>query len=183
MLDEILADVDERFERTFESLRRDTSKLRTGRAHPSLLDGIRIDYYGTPTPLSQLANVSVVDARLLQIKPWERTVCSAIEKAIQQSDLGLTPNNRGDLILLPVPALTGERRRELVKVLKNEGEKAKISMRQGRRDALDLIDLIEDMSDDDLDRGRKAVQDRVDAIIRRVDAYTAEKEIEITAGP
>jgi ribosome recycling factor len=183
MIDEILEDADDHFERAFESFRRDAAKLRTGRAHPSLLDGVRIEYYGTPTPLSQVANVSVVDARLLQIKPWERQLCPMIEKAILQSDLGLTPNNRGDVILLPVPALTGDRRRELVRVLKAEAEKAKVSVRQGRRDALDLIDTIEDMSEDDLNRGRKAVQDKVDAAIKRIDTYTTEKEAEITAGP
>lgn len=183
MIDEILADADDHFDKSFDAFRREAAKLRTGRAHPSLLDGVRIEYYGTPTPLSQVANVSVVDARLLQIKPWERNLCNVIEKAILQSDLGLTPNNRGDLVLLPVPALTGERRRELVKILKAEGEKAKVSMRNGRRDALDLIDTIEDMSEDDLNRGRKAVQDHLDAAIKRIDVYVSEKETEITAGP
>jgi len=183
MLDEIIAEADEHFEKAFDAFRKEASKLRTGRAHPSLLDGLRIDYYGTSTPLNQVANVAVVDARLLQIKPWERTLCNTIEKTILQSDLGLTPSNRGDVILLPVPALTGERRKELVKVLKAEAEKAKVSMRQGRRDALDLIDAIDDMSDDDLDRARKTVQDHIDGAIRRIDAYAAEKEAEIVAGP
>lgn len=183
MIDEILAVADDHFEKALEALRREAAKLRTARAHPSLLDSLRVDYYGTPTPLNQLANVSAVDARLLQIKPWERKMCAIIEKAILQSDLGLTPSNRGDVILLPIPALTGERRRELVKVLKAEAEKAKVSMRAGRRDALDLIDAIEDQGEDELDRARKAVQDRVDAAIKRVDAFVADKEAEITAGP
>ncbi len=183
MLEEIIAEADDHIEKAFESFRKEAAKLRTGRAHPGLLDGIRIEYYGSSTPLHQIANVSAVDARLLQVKPWERNLCNTIEKAILQSDLGLTPSNRGDVVLLPVPALTGERRKELVKVLKVEAEKAKVSVRQGRRDALDLIDAIEDMGDDDLDRARKTVQDHIDTAIKRIDAFTAEKEAEIVAGP
>ena len=183
MLEEIIADADDHLEKAFEAFRKEAAKLRTGRAHPGLLDGIRIEYYGNSTPLQQVANIAAVDARLLQIKPWERNLCNTIEKAILQSDLGLTPSNRGDVVLLPVPALTGERRRELVKVLKVEAEKAKVSVRQGRRDALDLIDAIDDMGDDDLDRARKTVQDRIDAAIKRIDSYTVEKEAEIAAGP
>jgi ribosome recycling factor len=183
MMDEILLELEEHLTRAFDVFRREAAKLRTGRAHPSLLDGLRVEYYGTPTPLTQLANVNAVDARLLQIKPWERKMVNIIEKAILQSDLGLTPSNRGDVILLPIPALTGERRRELVKILKAEAEKAKVSMRQGRRDALDLIDAIDDQSEDDLNRARKTVQDRLDAEIRAVDAFVLEKEAEITAGP
>ncbi len=183
MLEEIIAEADDHLEKAFEAFRKEAAKLRTGRAHPGLLDGIRIEYYGNSTPLQQVANIAAVDARLLQIKPWERNLCNTIEKAILQSDLGLTPSNRGDVVLLPVPALTGERRRELVKVLKVEAEKAKVSVRQGRRDALDLIDAIDDMGDDDLDRARKTVQDRIDAAIKRIDSYTVEKEAEIAAGP
>ena len=183
MMEEILAEADDHFERSLEAFRREAGKLRTSRAHPSLLDNLRVDYYGSATPLSQLANITVVDSRLLQIKPWERSMCNTIEKAIQQSDLGLNPNNRGDLLLLPVPALTGERRLALVKVLKAEGEKAKVSISQGRRDALDLLDAIEDESEDEINRYKKVVQDKVDAAIRRLDAYVVEKEAEITAGP
>ncbi len=183
MIDEILADASEHYDKAIEAFRRETGKLRTGRATPSLLDGVRVEYYGTPTPLSQVASISVVDARLLQVKPWERNLVGAIEKAIQISDLGLTPNNRGDVVLVPIPALTGDRRREMVKLLKAEGENAKRSIRAGRRDALDMLDALDNISEDDVHRAKKSAQDAVDIAVKRVDTMVDDKEAEILKGP
>ncbi|MCO4760400.1 MAG: ribosome recycling factor [Myxococcales bacterium] len=183
MIDEILQDAEEHYAHAIEAFRREANKLRTGRASPTLLDSVRVDYYGTATPLNQAANVTVVDARLLQVKPWDRKMVAAIEKAIMISDLGLTPSNRGEVVLVPIPALTGERRREMVKILKSEAEKAKMSIRSGRRDAIDLLDTIENLSEDDLHRAKKDVQDGVDAAVKRVDAAAGEKEAEILKGP
>lgn len=183
MIQEILESSQEHFDKAIEAFRRECSKLRTGRANPALLDGIRVEYYGAVTPLSQVASVTVTDSRLLTIKPWERNLVSAIEKAILASDLGLTPNNRGDVVLIPIPALTGERRRELVKVLKREAESAKVSVRNGRRESLDMLEAIDDVSEDEVHRAKKKLQDLVDAASKRVDEVAATKEKEILEGP
>ena len=183
MMDEILAEAEEHFNLAIEAFRREASKLRTGRASPSLLDGVRVEYYGSATPLTQVANVTVVDARLLQVKPWDSKMVAAIEKSILTSDLGLTPSNRGDVVLVPIPALTGDRRREMVKILRAEAERAKVSIRAGRRDAMDMLDAMDDVSEDDVHRAKKAVQDRVDAAVKRVDSHAHEKEAEILKGP
>lgn len=183
MIDEILLEAEEHFDHAIEAFRRESSKLRTGRASPSLLEGVRVDYYGSATPLNQAANVTVVDARLLQVKPWDTKMVAAIEKAILTSDLGLTPSNRGDVVLVPIPALTGDRRREMVRLLKAEAERAKVSIRAGRRDAIDMIGAIDDVSEDDVHRGKKEVQERVDAAVKRVDVAANEKEAEILKGP
>ena len=179
MEQEILDELAERLLHAFEAFKRETAKLRTGRANAGLLDGVRIEYYGQETPLSQVATVSVVDARLLQIKPWERNMCGPIEKSILAANLGLTPSNRGDVVLEPVPAPTGDRRREMVKILKHLGEEAKISTRNARRDAMDMVDMVEDMPEDDVTRLKKKVQDAVDAAVKRIDAFVIEKEGEI----
>lgn len=179
MEEEILQELQGRLEHSIDHLRHEAARLRTGRAHPGLLEGVRVEYYGSEMSLNQVATVSVVDARLLQIKPWERNMCGPIEKAILAANLGLTPSNRGDVILVPVPAPTGERRREMVKVLKHLGEEAKISMRNARRDAMDMIDMVEDMPEDDATRAKKKVQDQVDAWTKKVDSTVHEKEQEI----
>lgn len=179
MEQEILDELADRLSHAFDAFKRETQKLRTGRANAGLLDGVRIEYYGQDTALAQIATVSVVDARLLQIKPWERTMCGAIEKSILAANLGLTPSNRGDVVLVPVPAPTGDRRREMVKILKHLGEEAKISTRNARRDAMDMVDLVEDMPEDDVTRLKKKVQDAVDAAGKRIEAFVIEKEGEI----
>lgn len=179
MEQEILDELHERLQHSFDAFKRETNKLRTGRANAGLLDGVRVDYYGNESPIGQVATISVVDARLLQVKPWERTMCGPIEKALLAANLGLTPANRGDVVLVPVPAPTGDRRREMVKILKHLAEEAKISTRNGRRDAIDMIDLIEDMPEDDVTRAKKKVQDAVDAASKRIDAFVVEKEAEI----
>jgi len=183
MINEITADAQDHFDKAIAAFQREAAKLRTGRANPAILDAIRVDYYGTPTPLSQVAAIQVVDPRLLSIKPWERKLAGAIEKAILVSDIGITPNNRGDTVLVPIPPLTGERRRELVKVLHRESEKAKVSIRNGRRDAFDLFDSIDDIGEDAIHRAKKHCQELVDKATKRVDDALAAKEKEILAGP
>ena len=139
MLDDIYEDLTDRMERTLEALDRDLKKVRTGRASVSLLDGIRVDYYHTPTPLNQLASVSVPEARLLMIQPWDPQIIGDIEKAILRSDLGLTPMNDGKIIRISIPPLSEERRKELVRVVKKMAEESKVALRNIRRDANDMI--------------------------------------------
>ena len=183
MLDEIMEEAQEHFDRSIEAFRREATKLRTGRANPGILESVKVDYYGNLTPLNQVASIQVVDARLLSVKPWERNLTGAIEKAIMTSDLGVTPNNRGDAVLVPIPPLTGERRRELTKRLRAEAEHGKVSVRNGRREALDMLDAIDDMSEDEIHRAKKQVQDLVDKATAKIDALAEAKEKEILAGP
>ncbi|MCW8831585.1 MAG: ribosome recycling factor, partial [Gammaproteobacteria bacterium] len=135
MIDEIIEDAETRMGKSVESLRAELTKIRTGRAHPSLLDHITVEYYGTATPLSQVANVSVEDARTLMITPWEKDMVAPIEKAIMKSDLGLNPATAGTVIRIPMPQLTEERRHDLVRVVRNEAENGRIAIRNIRRDA------------------------------------------------
>jgi len=179
MEEEVLKDLDQALHNAVDAFRRECNKLRTGRANAALLDSVRVHYYGQDSPIVQVATVSVVDPRLLQVKPWDRSMCGAIEKAILAANLGLTPSNRGDVVLVPIPAMTGDRRRELVKVVKHLGEEAKVSARNARRDALDLLDADDAMPEDDLVRAKKHVQDHVDAMIKKIDHAAAEKEAEI----
>ncbi|MSP90928.1 MAG: ribosome recycling factor [Myxococcales bacterium] len=179
MEEQILADLETALAATLEAFRREAMRLRTGRAHAALLDGVRVDYYGAETPLNQIASVTVVDPRLIQVKPWERQMCPAVEKAIFAANLGVTPTNRGDVVLVPVPPPTGDRRREMVKVLHKLAEEARVSARHGRREAMDLLELDEDMPDDDLHRAKKKVQDATDAAVKRIDQVSADKEAEI----
>ncbi|MBM4344725.1 MAG: ribosome recycling factor [Deltaproteobacteria bacterium] len=176
---EILDDLDQGLHGALDAFRRECTKLRTGRAHASLLDSVRVDYYGAETPLNQVATVSVVDPKLLQVKPWERTMCPHIDKAILAANLGLTPSNRGDVVLVPIPAMTGERRKELVKVVKHLAEEAKVSCRNHRRDAIDLLESIEDFPEDDLTRAKKKVQELVDGMAKKIDHAALDKEAEI----
>ncbi len=182
MIDEALEELQGAIEKAHEALRRDLSRLRTGRANPDLLDSIRVDYYGTPTPIQQMANVGVPEPRLITIKPWDKTSLKVIEKAIVTSDLGLNPQNDGEIIRLPLPALTEERRRELVKVAKKHGEESKIAIRKARHDAKDLLDTVQndgDASEDDCDRARKKVEEIVQRGTGKVDDIVANKESDI----
>ncbi len=179
MEQEIFDDLNQHLNNSVEAFKRETAKLRTGRASTNLLDGVRLEYYGQETILNQVATVSVVDARLLQVKPWERNMCGPIEKAILQANLGVTPSNRGDVVLVPIPPMTGDRRREMVKQAKHLSEEAKVSARNARRDALDLLESLEDFPEDDLARGKKKVQDMTDAAIKRLEQILVEKEAEI----
>ncbi|MDP6943022.1 MAG: ribosome recycling factor [Myxococcota bacterium] len=179
MLDEIVADARESMDKAVESFNRDLGKLRTGRANLQMLDGIRVEYYGTPSPLNQVAALNIPDPRLITIKPWDKTLLTAVEKAIVGSNLGLTPNNDGEIIRLPIPPLTGERRQDLVKQLKRQAEDARVVVRSVRRDANSMIKDLDGESEDAQHRTLKTVQDLTDKVITRIDGITDTKEAEI----
>lgn len=182
MIDEILTDAEVRMGKSVESLRTELTKIRTGRAHPSLLDQIVVDYYGADTPINQVANVTVEDSRTLAVAPWEKQMVAVVEKAIINSGLGLNPSTAGNLIRIPMPPLTEERRRELVKVVKNEGENAKIAIRNIRRDAnSDFKDLLKakDISEDECHDAEDSVQKHTDKYVANVDEVIAGKEKEL----
>lgn len=179
MIEDIKKDASARMVKSIEALGQNFNKIRTGRAHPSILDGISVEYYGNPTPLSQVANISVLDARTLSISPWEKQLTPEIEKAIMKSDLGLNPATTGDLIRLPMPPLTEETRKNYTKQAKTEAENAKISIRNIRRDALgDVKALLKDkeISEDDERRAQDEIQKITDKYVAEVDAALAVKE-------
>lgn len=179
MIEEIKSDASERMQKSIEALGTNFNKIRTGRAHPSLLDGITVEYYGSDTPLSQVANISVIDARTLSISPWEKQLTPEIEKAIMKSDLGLNPSTTGDLIRLPMPMLTEETRKNFIKQARSEAENAKISIRNIRRDALgDVKDLLKEkeIGEDDERRAQDDIQKITDKFVADVDAALAVKE-------
>lgn len=182
MIDGILTDAETRMGKSVDSLRSDLIKIRTGRAHPSLLDQIVVDYYGTDTPINQVANVTVEDARTLAVAPWEKQMVAVVEKAIMNSGLGLNPSTAGNLIRIPMPPLTEERRRELVKVVKNDGENAKIAVRNIRRDAnSDFKELLKEkeISEDESRQAEDKVQKITDKYIASVDEVIVVKEKEL----
>lgn len=184
MLDEIFDDLDSSFAAVLEALRVDLGKIRTGRANPAIFDNLRVDYYGTPTPLNQVGSIKVVDANLLTIQPWEKQMIPVIEKAILASDLGLNPANDGVLVRVPIPPLTGERRQSLVKQAKKAAEDRKVAARNHRRDANEMIKALEKdkaISEDDMHRGLKQVQDATDKVMETIDKLTSSKEGEILA--
>jgi ribosome recycling factor len=181
-VDKIKKDAETRMAKSVEALKGDLGKIRTGRAHPGLLDHIRVDYYGTKTPLNQVANISVSDARTLTVAPFDKSALQAIEKAIRESDLGLNPVAAGQVLRVPLPALTEERRRELAKHVHKEGENAKIAIRNVRRDGNQhLKDLLKKklITEDDDKRAEDAVQKMTDRFIAEVDKLVAAKEQEI----
>ena len=172
-------------DKAIDRLKRELGRVRAGRANPALLDDIRVDSYGTMSPLKQVATVSVADARLLIVKPYDRNTIAAIEKAINNSQLGLNPNNDGVVVRVPIPALTEERRKQLVKQVKDAGEDAKIAIRQARRDANELIKDAEKegtISEDDMKRGLEQIQKLTDAEIKSVEETITKKESEIMEG-
>jgi ribosome recycling factor len=179
MIEDIKKDSKQRMQKSIDSLGVNFNKIRTGRAHPSILDGLSIDYYGTETPLSQVANISVMDARTLSISPWEKQLTPAIEKAILKSDLGLNPATTGGVIRLPMPALTQETRKNFIKQAKAEAENAKVAIRNIRRDALAQVkDLLKEkaISEDDDRRAQEDIQKITDKYVADVDAAFAIKE-------
>jgi ribosome recycling factor len=181
---EIRKNYEQRMLKSLEALRNDLAKVRTGRAHAGLLDHITVDYYGSPMPINQVANVNLLDARTISVQPWEKKMVQAVEKAIRDSDLGLNPMTQGDLIRVPMPALTEERRRDLVKVIKHEGESAKVAVRNLRRDAnQQLKDLVKakEASEDEERRAGDEVQKTTDRFIADIDKMIAQKEAEIMA--
>lgn len=182
MINEIKKDADSRMEKCLESLKQQINKVRTGRASPALLDGISVEYYGTATPLRQLANVVVEDTRTLAITVFDRAIGPAVEKAIMTSDLGLNPSSAGAVIRVPLPALTEERRKDLTKVVRAEAEQSRVAVRNVRRDANEKLKaLLKDkkISEDDERRAQDEVQKITDGAIKKVDAVLAEKEAEL----
>lgn len=180
-VDVVLEEAQQAMDKAVRSLRHELQKVRTGRANTQILDGITADYYGTSTPLNQMANLTVPDPRLIVIAPYDKSSLGAIEKAIQASDLGLTPNNDGKVIRIPIPPLTEERRRELVKHVHKLAEDHKVGVREARRDALSLLKDLEreGLSADDRHRAEKKAQDLTDDSVGRIDKATAQKEKEI----
>jgi ribosome recycling factor len=182
MIEDIKADARERMGKSIEALKHELAKIRTGRAHPSLLDHIRVDYYGSEVPLAQAANVHVEDARTLAVTPWEKQMVPVIEKAIMKSDLGLNPNTAGTTIRIPLPALTEERRKDLVRVVRHETENARVAIRNIRRDAIgDFKELLKEkeISEDDERRAEDAVQKLTDEFVEKADQLLATKEAEL----
>ncbi|MGC8806283.1 MAG: ribosome recycling factor [Thiomonas sp.] len=181
---EIKKTTEEKMHKSIEALKLDLAKVRTGRAHTGLLDHVMVDYYGTMMAINQVANMNLVDARTISVQPWEKKMVQAVEKAIRESDLGLNPQTQGDIIRVPMPALTEERRRDLVKVIKQEGEGAKIAVRNLRRDANQSFkDLVKakEISEDDERRAQDDVQKLTDRCIVEIDKLLTQKEAEIMA--
>ena len=184
MIADIKKAAEQKMGKSVETLKTDLGKVRTGRAHTGLLDHIRVDYYGTPMPLSQVANLTLADARTVTIQPWEKKMAPAIEKAIRDSDLGLNPASSGDLIRVPMPALTEERRRDLIKVVRHEAENARIAVRNIRRDANEhLKKLLRDhaVAEDDERHAQADVQKLTDRFIAEIDRVLAVKEADLMA--
>jgi ribosome recycling factor len=173
---------EQKMQRSIDAFKNDLSKIRTGRAHTGLLDHIQCDYYGSPVPISQVANLTLIDARTIGVQPWEKKMVQVVEKAIRESDLGLNPATQGDVIRVPMPALTEERRRELTKVVKSEAETAKVAVRNLRRDANEqLKKLVKDkeISEDDERRAGDDVQKLTDKFVTEIDRLVVTKEAEI----
>ena len=182
MLDDIVKDAKDNMDKAIDGLKKGLLTIRTGRAHPSMLDNVRVDYYGTATPLNQVANVTAQDARLLVIKPFEKRILKDIEKAIIEANLGFNPTNDGDFVRVPMPPLWTERRKEYVKLSKTKGEDTKVAIRNVRRDANEMIkEASKDgsITQDEEKRGLEVVQDATDAYVKKVDDLLAAKEKEI----
>jgi ribosome recycling factor len=182
VISDVKKSAEQKMQKSVETLKHDLAKVRTGRAHTGLLDHVQVDYYGSMVPISQVANVTLVDARTIGVQPWEKKMVQAVEKAIREADLGLNPATMGDIIRVPTPALTEERRKELTKVVKGEGEDAKVAVRNLRRDANEqLKKLVKDkaISEDDERRGGDDVQKLTDKFVAEIDKLVAEKDKEI----
>jgi len=182
MIDEIMRDTDANMRKAIEAIKRGLATIRTGRATPALVEHIRVDYYGTPTPLNQLATISTPEVRLLMIQPWERTILANVEKAIHKSDLGLNPSNDGSVIRLAIPPLTEERRRDLVKVVQKRVEESRVSLRQLRRDSIQQLKAAEqkkEISQDECRRVSDQVQTITDDFVREAEKVGKGKEEEI----
>ena len=182
MINDIKSDAKSRMEKSFEALGHAFAKIRTGRAHPSILDAVRVDYYGSEVPISQVANITIEDARTLVVTPWEKPMVGEVEKAIMKSDLGLNPASAGDVIRVPMPPLTEETRRGYTKQARAEAEQAKVAVRNIRRDALaDVKDLLKEkeITEDDDRRAGDDIQKLTDDIVKRIDQLLREKEADL----
>jgi ribosome recycling factor len=184
MIADVKKTAEQKMHKSIDALKLDLGKVRTGRAHTGILDHIMVDYYGTHMPINQVANLTLLDARTIGISPWEKKMAAVIEKAIRESDLGLNPSAMGDIIRVPMPALTEERRRELIKVVKGEGENAKVAVRNLRRDANNhLKDLLKhkSVSEDEERRAQEEIQKLTDKFIAEIDKMLAAKETDLLA--
>ncbi len=184
MINDVKKSAEQKMAKSVEALKTDLSKVRTGRAHTGLLDHIHVDYYGSPMPLNQVANVTLADARTIAVQPWEKKMIPVVEKAIRDSDLGLNPATQGDIVRVPMPALTEERRRDLIKVVRHEAENARVAIRNIRRDANEhLKKLLKDhaVSEDDERHAQTDVQKLTDRFIAEVDKQLATKEADLMA--
>ncbi len=184
MIPELKKNTEQKMQKSLEALKHDLAKIRTGRAHTGLLDHVQVDYYGSMIPINQVANVTLLDARTIGVQPWEKNMVAKVEKAIRDSDLGLNPATQGDFIRVPMPALTEERRRDLIKVVKQEGENAKVAIRNLRRDANQhLKDAVKskEISEDDERRTEAEIQKLTDRYVAEVDKALAEKEKDLMA--
>ncbi len=184
MIADVKKSAEQKMQKCLEALKADFGKVRSGRPHTGLLDHVMVDYYGTKTPLNQVANISLPDARTIGVVPWDKKMLNAIEKAIRDSDLGLNPMTLGEMVRVPMPPLTEERRRELAKIVKNEAESARVAMRNVRRDAnAQMKELLKDkqISEDDDRRGQEEIQKLTDRYIAEVDKLLQIKEAELMA--
>ncbi len=184
MIAELKKTTEQKMQKSLEALRQDLAKVRTGRAHTGLLDHVQVEYYGSMMPINQVANVTLIDARTIGVQPWEKPMIPKVEKAIRESDLGLNPSTQGDIIRVPMPMLTEERRKELIKVVRHEGENAKIAVRNLRRDAIaHLKDALKkhELSEDEERRAQDDIQKLTDKYVAEVDKMLAEKEKDLMA--
>jgi ribosome recycling factor len=184
MIPELKKTSEQKMQKSLEALKADLGKVRTGRAHTGILDHVQVDYYGSLVPITQVANVTLIDARTIGVQPWEKPMVGKVEKAIRDSDLGLNPSSQGELIRVPMPALTEERRRDLIKVIKHEGENAKVAIRNLRRDAIThLKDGLKkkEISEDDERRALDDMQRLTDRYVAEVDRALADKEKDLMA--
>lgn len=182
MINDLAKTTEQKMQKSIEALKSDLAKVRTGRAHTGLLDHVMVEYYGSMVPVNQVANVTLIDARTIGVQPWEKPMLGKVEKAIRDSDLGLNPSNQGEIIRVPMPPLTEERRRELTKVVRGEGETAKVAVRNLRRDANhQLKEAVKEkeISEDDDRRGQDLVQKLTDKYVTEIDKLLAEKEHEL----
>jgi ribosome recycling factor len=182
MINDITNDTEDGMKKAVDSFKRDLQKIRTGRANAAMLDGIKVDYYGTPTPVNQVSTVQVVDARLITVKPWEKAMLPVIDKAIRASDLGINPVSDSELVRVPIPPLTQERRRDLAKTVSKQTEEARVAVRSARRDAMDMVKEAEkdkQITEDERKNGEKKIQDLTDKYIATLDELAKAKEKEI----
>jgi ribosome recycling factor len=182
MINDVQSDLTSHVSKAHEALKRELTKLRAGRASASLLDGIKADYYGTLTPLVQMAHINVPEPRLITVKPWDKTQMKSVDKALRESDLGLNPQVDGDVVRIPLPPLTEERRKEFVKVARKYGEECKVGIRKARHDALDMLAQLEadgESSADEVDRAKKKVEETIQDAVKHVDTMIAHKEKDI----
>jgi ribosome recycling factor len=184
MIADIKKQTDQKMQKSLENLKNDLGKIRTGRAHTGIIDHVTVDYYGSPTPITQVANVTLVDARTIGVQPYEKKMLSAIEKAIRDSDLGLNPSSFGEIVRIPMPALTEERRKDLTKLVRAECENGRVAIRNVRRDALtQLKDLLKskDISEDDERKATDDIQKMTDKCVAEIDKMMSAKEAEVMA--